>query len=193
MEIHDFKTEIIEKNYLTNDIIKLSVKSKDGFSFKAGQYLLIECCRGEEKDFKAYSILNPPSQKEKLDFCIKIVDKGFASEFFDKTGVGNLLRVKGPFGQFVFDEYSANKKHWFIGVGVGITPLYSMLRQHLPRKKDEDFRLIFGARTKESLVFHEEFLDLEQRYDNFTYTPTITRERDGKDETARYKNTSGQA
>jgi len=174
--ITNFKGKLVKKRYLAPDIVLLSFKLDKNFTFKAGQYIMINISNGDETKTKPYSVFSPPSQKETLDLCVKIVDGGFASEVLDKVEEGKEFDMKGPFGRFVFDEDKQKSVQFFIGVGTGIAPLHSMIQEYMPKYPNKKFKLLFGARTRKDLVFHEEFLKMEEENDNFEYIQTITRE-----------------
>lgn len=170
--IQNFKARLIEKKKLTPDVLFLSFEVPKSFFFKAGQFVTMILKNYQVQKPKSYSILSPPSKIGKLDFCIKLIDNGFASEIFKKMSINDEITVKGPLGHFIFDEKTKNE-HWFIGVGTGITPLYSMITEHLTKGKP--MRLIFGEKTQKDLLFHDEFLRMKAKYDNFDYIPTISR------------------
>ena len=172
-----FESEVVEKKYLTKDVVFLSLTCPEDFSFKAGQYVMFKMDNGEKRKMKPYSILSPPSQKGRLDFCIKIVEGGFASEMFKTMEIGAKFPVRGPMGHFVFKEDSEKKKFCFIGTGTGIAPFFSMVQEFVPKMPDKDFQVIFGLRNKAGLFLHDEFLALAKKYSNFTYLPTLSREK----------------
>lgn len=177
MSLHAFQATVLENKKLTPDVILLSLSAPKEFTFKAGQFVTVRVEMGEEFRLKSYSVLNPPSEKGKIDLCIKIVDGGFASEVLRKAKKGDSFQVKGPLGHFVFEEDDQNKEIWLIGGGTGVAPLYSMLKEHLPHHKNRRFILIFSLKEKKDLFFHQEFQQLAKRYANFTYIPTLTREK----------------
>ncbi len=163
------------KENITTDVLYLSFKISEDFTFKAGQFIAFALTHNGSTKTKSYSILNPPSEKGKLDFCIKIIDGGFASEIFRKIQLGDKFVIKGPFGHFSFDEGTTND-HWFMGAGTGITPIYSIIKEHLPKVSKAKFHLLFGVKTTNDLLFHSEFLQLQRKYPHFTYTPCLSRE-----------------
>ncbi len=177
MPIFTFQATVFENKNLTDDVILLSLTAPKEFSFQAGQYILLSVEGGSEKRWKSYSILSPPSEKGKVDLCIKLIDGGFASEVLKKAKKGDLFGIKGPLGHFVFEEGDKNKEFWFIGGGTGVSPFYSMIAEHLPHHKDAKFVLIFSLKRKKDLFLHEEFQQLAKKYANFTYLPTLTQEK----------------
>lgn len=170
--IPTIKARLIEKKKLTSDVMFLSFEVPKSFFFKAGQFVTMILKQGPIQKPRSYSILSPPSKIGKLDFCVKLIDTGFASEIFKEIAVNDEIVMKGPLGHFIFDEKTRNE-HWFIGVGTGITPLYSMISEYLVL--DKPIRLIFGEKTQKDLLFHDEFLKMKAKFDNFEYIPTISR------------------
>jgi len=177
MPIYTFTATVLENKKLTSDVIFLSLSTPKDFSFKAGQFVTVKIEKGEEFRLKSYSLLSPPSQKGKIDMCIKIVDGGFASEVLKKAKKGDSFQVKGPLGHFVFEEDDENKETWLIGGGTGVAPLYCMLKEHLADVKNKKFVLIFSVREKKDLFLHEELEELAKKHKHFTYIPTLTREK----------------
>ncbi|MDP3734098.1 MAG: hypothetical protein Q8R37_02625, partial [Nanoarchaeota archaeon] len=82
----------------------------------------------------------------------------------------------GPFGFFVFDEKSKHQEHCFIGAGTGLAPLYSIIKEHLPHHPDTKFTLLFGTKTQQTLLLHQELQQLAAHYPHFAYIPTLSRE-----------------
>src|SRR3989344_868847 len=114
MPIHTFQAVVIENKKLTDDVIILSLSAPKEFSFKAGQFVTVKIEQGQEFRLKSYSVLNPPSEKGKVDLCVKIVEGGFASEVLKKAKKGDSFQVKGPLGHFVFEEDDNNEEIWLI-------------------------------------------------------------------------------
>lgn len=176
MGIQEFDVKLIEKKDLTSDVIELSFSVPASFDFKAGQFVMLRVQNDNIFKFKSYSVLNSPLQKGRIDFCIKIVEGGFASEAFKHIKVGDSLLMRATFGHFVLDLHSDAEEIWMIGTGTGIAPFYSMLKTYL-EKSNKKFRLIFGVRTQEALLYHHEFQEMEKKHKNFIYSPTLSREK----------------
>ena len=82
-----------EKKHLTQDVMLLSFEITSPFTFDAGQYVIIKIIQDTDFRMKSYSILNPPSEKGKLELCAKLIPGGFASENTRRNGC--RLRVHG--------------------------------------------------------------------------------------------------
>ncbi len=172
-----FNSKVVEKKQLTHDVIEISFSVPPEFSFKAGQFVMIKCVKEGESKNRSYSIKSPPSQKDRIDIAIKIVEHGFASEIFTTIKIGDEFELKGPFGQFLFDGNSNNNEFWFIGTGTGVGPLYSMIFDYIGTYPQKKFTLVFGVKTQKELFYHEDFLTLQKKYNNFDYIPTLSREQ----------------
>lgn len=176
MTVITFTSTLLEKKFLTKDVMFLSFSAPPHFTFQAGQFVSFVIENEGKTRPKSYSLLNPPSERGKMDFCVKIVEKGFASVIFQNAKKGDAFTIKGPFGKFLFDGYSKNKEHWFIGIGTGITPLYSIIKEHLALNPAKKFIFLFGEKTKSDLLFHDELYKLERKYLNFEYWPILSKQ-----------------
>ena len=176
MAIQECDVQVLAKNCLTKDVVELSFSLPESFEYQAGQFVMLRMKNADIYKFKSYSVLSPPSQKGRMDLCVKIIDGGFASEAFKVLDVGQTLTMRGPFGQFTFKDKA--QEAWFIGTGTGVTPFYSMLKEYHP-KSEKKFRLIFGVRKKEDLFYHQEFQEMEKTYPTFKYWPTLSQEEWG--------------
>jgi len=177
MVILTFQSKVVKRKDLNKDVVLLSLTAPKEFSFKAGQFVTLKIEKEGEKKLKSYSILNSPSDKERIDLCIKIVDGGFASEIFRNVKEGDSFEVKGPFGHFFFNEEDENDEFWFLGGGTGVSPFCSMIKEYLPEMPDKRFTLIFSVKNKDELFLDKEFKELQNKFNNFTYILTLTRDK----------------
>lgn len=168
--IQRIKSSVLEKKYLTKDVLLLRFERPKDFLYEAGQFVNIRIEEEGKMRMKAYSILSN-SKSETLDFCIKLVDDGFAGNKFKKCEVGDEFEIVGPFGQFKF--LGKTKNHFFIGAGTGIAPLHSIIFDKV--NEHFNFSLLMSYKKKEDVLFDLEFKELEKR-DNFKYDVTLTRD-----------------
>ena len=174
MPLPELIATLKEKKHLTEDVLFLSFDVSLTFIFEAGQYVIIKIIKETDFRMKSYSILNPPSEKGKLDLCVKLIPGGFASEAFKIMNVDEKITFRGPLGHLTFDETS--DEHWFIANGTGVVPFYSMIMEYVPKLPHKKFNLIFGVRSQQDLFLHQELLELAQQNKNFTYIPTLSRD-----------------
>lgn len=169
--VNKFTTTIAEKKQIAENTFILSLNCKP-LDFKPGQFITF-ILKDEDGKIKprSYSLFSKPGNKL-TQLLIEFVDRGIAGEQFTKATKTTEFNVMGPLGQFHFQEDC--KKNILIATNTGLAPMHSMISEYLD--KDYEFTLIFGAKTKERLYLHDEFLVLDKTKNNFFYKPTLSRE-----------------
>lgn len=117
--------------------------------FIAGQYVEIEIPGASLR--RAFSLANAPNWDGHLEFFIRLHEKGAFSDFLGRRArAGDLLRVRGPMGQFTIDARSLAPR-WFVAGGTGLAPTLSMLRQMAEFAETTPCRLFFGVNGEAEL------------------------------------------
>jgi predicted ferric reductase len=91
--------------------------------------------------------------------------------------VGQRAYLDGPYGAFTIDRHRS-PGYVFIAVGVGITPMMSMLRTLADRRNDQPLLLIYGSKTWEDVIFRDELEELKARLNNLRITHVISEPSD---------------
>ncbi|MBU0995005.1 MAG: NADH:ubiquinone reductase (Na(+)-transporting) subunit F [Proteobacteria bacterium] len=127
--------------------------------------------------FRAYSLANPPSEKDVLKFTVRIatppagskdIPPGVGSSYIFDLKPGDRITVSGPYGDFFVKD--TKREVCFIGGGAGMAPMRSHILDQLEdRKTDRTTTFWYGARSKQEMFFDEEFKALEEKHNNFTY------------------------
>jgi len=105
------------------------------------------------------SLSNSPTRVETLDFSIKRM--GRVTGVLHEMEVGSPLGIRGPYGNgFPVDEWKG-RDLVFIGGGIGLAPLRSIINFVMDRRADYgDVTIIYGARSPADLVFKPELLEI---------------------------------
>lgn len=143
--------------------------------FAPGQYASLKVPRDGKKVNKPYSIASSPLEHGYIDICIKVIAEGFASNFLKTLAPGAALEMLAPLGQFVLRD--SPKDIIMIAGGSGIGPMRSMLRYLFAQGTNRQVWLFFGNRTKDEIIYHQEFLDLAAAHKNFHYVPVLSRDK----------------
>lgn len=144
--IKSFKTKFVEEN---------------SFSHLCGQCAMISVFgKGESM----ISISSSPLNKEYLQFSI--LKTGRVTTALHDMEIGNTIGIRGPYGNnFPIEEWKG-KNLVFIGGGIGLAPIWSVIQTALERRGDfGKLMLIYGARTSKDLVYKDELNDLKKRID----------------------------
>ena len=130
----------------------------------------------EEPVYRAYSMANTPAEEE-LRFTIRIatpppgaedIPPGIASSYLFTLKPGDRITLSGPYGDFFVKE--TEREMCFIGGGAGMAPLRAhIFHQLLTEKTERVITYWYGARSRSEMFYDEEFKELEDNYDNFSY------------------------
>jgi len=148
--------------------------------FQAGQYINVFVEIDGVRTARPYSISSPPNQIAYYDITIRRVPDGFVSSYLlDRVKVGDTLESTGPAGNFFYNPLNHGKDLVFLAGGSGITPFMSMIREVTDRLLDRKIHLLYGCRSKQEAIFHEELRERAANYTNFTYDLVISDENVG--------------
>jgi ring-1,2-phenylacetyl-CoA epoxidase subunit PaaE len=138
---------------------------KSAFQFISGQYINLKLTLDGKEIRRAYSICSSPDSGE-LRIAIKSVKNGFFSKFAnDNLKIGDLLEVGIPEGKFTFEPNIDKQKNYAAFVaGSGITPVLSILKTVLKNEPKSSFVLVYGNKSPEETIFHQELHDLQLQY-----------------------------
>lgn len=170
------KGEIVEVIDWTPTLFSIKFKA-DIAPFKAGQYTKLSLQQGDKRIARAYSFVNPPSESIHEVLLVE-VPGGNLSVPLHQLQVGDVLDVAYQAnGFFVLDELPPCDTLWMISTGTAIGPFLSMLREGEVWQKVRQVILIHGVRQNADLYYREQFEQLQQQRDGFTYVPLVTREK----------------
>ncbi|MCD5414958.1 MAG: FAD/NAD(P)-binding protein [Clostridiales bacterium] len=104
------------------------------------------------------SITSSPTRPDPLEFSIKKMGK-VTSKLHDMS-VGSKIGIRGPYGNnFPVDEWRG-KDLVFIGGGIGLAPLRSVINYCIDKKENYgSISIIYGSRSPADLCFKEELFD----------------------------------
>lgn len=149
------------------------------FEFEPGQNITIKKMIGGEELRRSYSICTTPSEKE-LKVAIKKVEGGkFSAYANEMLKAGDELEVLPPTGKFNTKiDASQTKKYVAFAAGSGITPVISIIKATLQSEPQSSFTLVYGNRSRSSIIFFEELEGIKNKYlDRFNLINILSRER----------------
>jgi ring-1,2-phenylacetyl-CoA epoxidase subunit PaaE len=148
-----------------NLVIKFE-KTAEKINYLAGQFLtFLFNVKGREIR-RSYSLYSSPSVDEPLSIAVKLVENGEISRMLHhKTAVGDLLTANEPNGLFTYIPQPHIKRMVFLfAAGVGITPIYSILKTALLDEDESKIILIYSNRSSNDALFYEEIRSWESKY-----------------------------
>ncbi len=142
--------------------------------FIAGQYITVFIETVGIRTARPYSISSAPNQRGYYEITIRRVPEGLVSGFFlDKVKPGDVIQTSGPQGFFYYNPVIHEKKVICIAGGSGITPFMSMIREVVECGLDREIRLIYGNRSVDDIIFHQELTRISEHFDNISYIPVL--------------------
>ena len=170
MALKFFKLKVAKVKQETHDAVSISFELpedlKESFQYKPGQYLTVKINVDGQEFRRAYSLSSSPVMDELLTITTKRVDKGIVSNYLnDHIKPGDFLEVMPPMGNFVPDiDPNRQRTYIFFSGGSGITPVFSIMKSVLELEPHSKILLFYGNRNAESIIFHQELMELRERY-----------------------------
>lgn len=164
------KLRVISVSKQPTEVIKIDFETLNGekLSYKAGQFLtLVFQVNGKELR-RSYSFCSSPDIDEPISIAVKLVENGEISRFIHhQLQRGDVIDVAEPNGQFTYQPDVEIKRTLFLfAAGVGITPLFSILKTAITKESNSKIVLIYSSRTAEDMLFADEIANWEASYPN---------------------------
>lgn len=134
---------------------------QESFTFLAGQF-------GEYSEFgqgeATFCIASSPTRKDYIECSFKVVGKVTGGLCTKEKG--DLVGFRGPYGNCFPLERMYDKNLLFIGGGIGLAPLRSLIWNCLDlRERFKNITIIYGARSVSDLCYKDETALWEKRED----------------------------
>ena len=181
IHFHSLRVKEIERE--TDDCVSIAFEVppelRSVFAFKQGQTLTIKKYLNGEELRRNYSICTSP-----FDNCLKVavkkVEGGLFSTYANEAlQIGDYLDALPPTGKFYTELHPSHKKNYVaFAAGSGITPILSIIKTTLHTEPKSSFTLVYGNRTKASIIFKEELEALKDKFiDRFRIYHVLSREK----------------
>lgn len=173
--LKDVTGTVTELDDVARDIRRLVVDLDEPMGFNAGQYAEIKV-PGTDLS-RQYSMANPPSRTDRLEFHVKRTPGGAATDgwMFSTLRAGDRVELKGPLGDFGMNT-AQEEPAILIAGGTGLAPLKSIVQHALAGDLAPRLHLYQGGRTRRDLYDTEFFEALERQHERFVYRPCLSEE-----------------
>jgi sulfhydrogenase subunit gamma (sulfur reductase) len=156
-------TNIIEEtpNIKSFQVVFNDPERMKTFTYQPGQVGQLSVFGVGESTFV---INSPPTRMEYLQFSV--MKAGEVTAAFHDLYPGDQMGLRAPLGNWFPYEEMKGKKILFIGGGIGLAPLRTLILYMLDTRGDYgDITIIYGARTPPDLCYKEDLKDWESRGD----------------------------
>jgi ring-1,2-phenylacetyl-CoA epoxidase subunit PaaE len=166
----------------TADCISIAFHVPDNLSeeylFHPGQSITLKLLVQGEELRRSYSICSSPMDNE-LRVAIKKINAGkFSMHANHQLKKGDTIEVLPPSGKFNLHADTSKKNNYLaFAAGSGITPIISIIKTTLARESGSRFTLVYGNRSRSSIIFKEQLEALKNTYmDRFVMHHVFSRE-----------------
>jgi CDP-4-dehydro-6-deoxyglucose reductase len=141
------KINDIEFYNLNTAILHLRLPNNHNFIYKPGQFINLTNSSGVTRSYSlgAYKAFN-----NLLEIHIRNkIDGKFSDYIFHNSKINDLLRLNGPFGNFVLNDIQ-DKELLFLATNTGIAPIKALLEQiEFNNFQPKSISIYWGVRVKE--------------------------------------------
>lgn len=155
----NYTLKVLEVRKETADTVTLCFKQPGlkKIKYLPGQYLTLQFRINGRRYIRPYSFSSSPLVNSTLDITVKRVPGGIVSNYINNfVKVDDVIEVQEPLGDFVFEANDSVKSIVFWGVGSGITPLFSMIKNLLILYPKMIIHLVYGNKSKNSVIFYDQ-------------------------------------
>ena len=171
---------ILKREDITDDLLKIWVEKPDGFTFKPGQY----CTIGIDGIERAYSIVSSPHE-ENLELFVELVPKsqgGVLTPLIWQLNPADNISIR-PRAKGIFVFKNEWKNHLLVATVTGVVPYISFIRDYINKIENDEIILgqhkmhvVMGASYLDELSYDTELISATSKYPELiTFTPSISR------------------
>jgi phenol/toluene 2-monooxygenase (NADH) P5/A5 len=177
LPVRDFPgtVERIEQLTPTIKAVFVTLDEPQDFHFQAGQYVNLGMA-GNDELTRPFSLANAP-QEAVVELNIRYVPGGATTGYIhDTLAAGERVNISGPYGRF-FVRKSRETPMLFLAGGSGLSSPLSMIKDLLAEGSTAPITLIYGARNRAELYYHDQLTGLADAHNNLTYIPALSEEQ----------------
>ena len=172
------KLRVTEVEHYTDSLFKFKLRKPDGFTFKAGEFTMINV-DGAPK--RAYSITSGPDDNFIEFYSIKVPNGPLTSKL-QKIQIGDVVNVSDKTtGSLLVENLTDGTDLWLLATGTGIAPFISMLCDEQTYKRFKNIHVVWSVRERDELnAFHDWLQSID-----IDYIPIVTRDESWEGESQR--------
>jgi NAD(P)H-flavin reductase len=129
--------------------------------YKPGQFVELSAFGVGEAPF---CLCQSPTRSDFIEVTIR--KTGSLTNHLATYGMGDIVGLRGPFGNHFPFEAAKGKNLLFVGGGIGLPPLRSFINYALDHRSDYgDIYVLYGARTPSDRVYKKELAEWSKSKD----------------------------
>ena len=153
--MHQHQARIVKVQRQSHDVVTLYFCLHDGslLPYTAGQYITVYFDGTSTPEGKAYSLSSAPSEPL-MSITVKKIGE-YSGRLHDLS-TGSMFTISDAYGHF---NPMTAKPLVCIGAGVGIAPLWSVIKHEYQQDARRVARLFYSNKTVDDVVFRDELAE----------------------------------
>lgn len=170
-----YKTKLIKKEEVAEGTMAFYFEKPENFEFIPGQHAIFNLINPTETDDEGnsrfFSFVNAPYENY-ITIATRMRDTAF-KRVLKNLPTGSEIKIDGPHGSFYLHKDASRPAVFLIG-GIGITPVFSILKQANYEKLPHQLLLFYSNKRPEDAAFLKELQNLEKENPKFKLIATMT-------------------
>ncbi|CCW65459.1 unnamed protein product [Phytomonas sp. EM1] len=169
--------KLISSRYESNDTRRFYFaldSSEDTFNMPVVSCIIARITGADGREvLRPYIPISSNTTKGHFEILVQRTPNDEMAEHLFAMQSGDMLLVKGPFEKLAYKP-NMWKHVGMIASGIGIAPMYQMLRAILENRKDSTLiSLIYANNQRRDILLANELVELQKAYDNFNMYLTL--------------------
>ena len=181
-----YPLKVIKKKFETKDSCSFSFlipeSYKTLFAYKTAQFLSFRFFINNQEYVRSYSIASSPFVEEPITTTVGRVKGGVVSNYMlDHIKEGDSINSQAPLGEFFRLPKSLKPQTYVLfSAGIGITPLFSILKTVLEANLAQQVILVFSIRREEDFIYQKELQNWQNKYKQKLKIKLIVSQSEGR-------------
>ena len=171
----EISVKVRKVEQVASEVFKLIVQTPrtQRLRFLAGQFVEL---KKDQHTSGCMAIASCPCEDRLIEFHVRKKDDDAFADYVSNTAkAGDMLNLRGPFGEFVFDE-EANRPVILFAFDTGFAAIKSLLEHITAQERELPIHLIWMSCGQDGLYMHNLCRSWNDAFDNFTYTGITLKE-----------------
>ena len=167
-----YAATIVSVDRPIKDIITITFElpesEKDGLNYYPGQHIVVRHMHDGQEIRRPYTLSSSPFAGERPSITIERVKGGkFSNYAVDNLQPDMQIDISDAHGFFYVDVNSEiNKNYFCIAQGIGISPIFSIVKSILSAESVSRIYLVYESKNRDSILFEKEIEILSREYKN---------------------------
>ena len=162
-------------------------KETKEFFYQPAQFLTFQFEIDGKSYVRSYSLSSSSLLDETMQTTVARVSDGVVSNYMiDHIQEGDSILSQRPLGTFFSLPADLKPREYVLfGAGIGITPLFSILKTALHVSSEDRVHLIYSSRNQDQVIYRKELEKLEKQYGSRFFLRHILSQEQGRLETSK--------